>query len=364
VSEAPARVLGWDLLRGLCALTVALYHLLYWLKVVELPALGTYGVYLFFVLSGASLAYNYGKDRVGTLRGAGRFLLARWLRLAPLYVLLCLVYTAVMAALPGAMRVDVLAQRLLWNVTFAFGFNDPATTAMLIGGWSLGIEFVFYLLYPLLAAMLPYRWASLGLFAFLVAVQFVWIDRTVGTQGWFAAVKAYHQAPAFAAYFFGGCILGALRRRDLRTWPLGAGVLGWFAMALLLAALMPGKPGDELLGLRGAVLFTACFAVVYVSGRVDVKGRLAPVAQWMGDATYGLYLLHPILLFTFLWFVAPGAPGWPLPARLALLLGLIATASVLATLSERYFERRIRRLGRNRSGAEKARQSDAARMSS
>src|SRR4051794_32821994 len=53
------RVLGWDLLRGLCALTVATYHMLLWLDIAELPALGTYGVYLFFVLSGASLAYNY-----------------------------------------------------------------------------------------------------------------------------------------------------------------------------------------------------------------------------------------------------------------------------------------------------------------
>ena len=60
------RVLGWDLLRGLCALTVASYHLLYWLKIVELPALGTYGVYMFFVLSGASLAYNYDAARLAT----------------------------------------------------------------------------------------------------------------------------------------------------------------------------------------------------------------------------------------------------------------------------------------------------------
>jgi peptidoglycan/LPS O-acetylase OafA/YrhL len=58
VNPSRGRVLGWDLLRGLCALTVASYHLLYWLGLAELPALGTYGVYLFIVLSGASLAIN------------------------------------------------------------------------------------------------------------------------------------------------------------------------------------------------------------------------------------------------------------------------------------------------------------------
>ena len=45
------RVLGWDLLRGLCALTVMSYHLLGWQDIAHLSPLGTYGVYLFFLLS-------------------------------------------------------------------------------------------------------------------------------------------------------------------------------------------------------------------------------------------------------------------------------------------------------------------------
>ena len=50
-----ARVLGWDVLRGVCALAVASYHLLLWLDIAALHTFGSYGVYLFFVLSGASL---------------------------------------------------------------------------------------------------------------------------------------------------------------------------------------------------------------------------------------------------------------------------------------------------------------------
>ncbi|RYY87902.1 MAG: acyltransferase, partial [Comamonadaceae bacterium] len=47
------RVLGWDLLRGLSAVAVATYHLLSWQQVAAIHAWGSYGVYLFFVLSGA-----------------------------------------------------------------------------------------------------------------------------------------------------------------------------------------------------------------------------------------------------------------------------------------------------------------------
>ncbi len=58
-SAPPGRVLGWDLLRGICALGVASYHLMAWQKLADIHSIGFYGVYLFFVLSGASLTLNY-----------------------------------------------------------------------------------------------------------------------------------------------------------------------------------------------------------------------------------------------------------------------------------------------------------------
>lgn len=341
-AAADSRVLGWDLLRGLCALTVATYHLLYWLQIVELPALGTYGVYLFFVLSGASLAYNYDADRVRGARRFAGFLFTRWMRLAPLYLLLCPVYIGMLALRSGAWM-DGIPQRLLLNATFAFGVWDPALTALLIGGWSLGIEFVFYLFFPLIARILPHATLRVAVFAALVALQGAWIYGTVGARGWTEGVVAYHQVPGFFAYFFGGCIVGYLRRRHDLALPMGAGLATWGGMAALLFLLMPAQPGDELLGARGAVLFTACFVVVWLSGHVQVKGAVRELAGWLGDVTYGCYLLHPILMWAFLWFWVPGAVGMPVDKRVALLVGVLAITCLLATLSERGIERPIRR---------------------
>ena len=59
VSIPAKRVFGWDLLRGMCAFAVASYHLMFWQDIAAIHTLGSYGVYLFFMLSGASLAYNY-----------------------------------------------------------------------------------------------------------------------------------------------------------------------------------------------------------------------------------------------------------------------------------------------------------------
>jgi peptidoglycan/LPS O-acetylase OafA/YrhL len=246
--------------------------------------------------------------------------------------------------------VDDIPQRLAMNASFAFGAWDPAVTALLIGGWSLGIEFVYYLAFPFIVRVLRHAWLRTVLFAVCVAVQWLWIERTVGTAGWADSVVSYHQAPAFSAYFFGGCILGHMRRERGLAWPLAAGLAAWGGMAGLLYALMPANAGDELVGVRGAALFAACFAVVFVSGQVVVTGRVRALAAWLGDVTYGCYLLHPIVLWSLLWFAWPGAVDAPLPLRVGVLLAVLAATCALATASEKRFERPIRRWARRKAG--------------
>lgn len=348
----PGRVAGWDVLRGLCALTVACYHLLMWLELAELPALGTYGVYLFFVLSGASMAYTYGNVPMVTPREALRFLATRWLRLAPLFLVACIVFVAMLTIRNGAL-VDRLPLRMLLNATFAFGLHDPLVWSLPIGGWSLGVEFVFYLAFPVLLQAARRPKLAAAVFLALAVRQWSLVDGTIGTSGWDEGVVRYHQASSFAAYFFGGCLIGLHRLRRPGEWPLAAGVLGWAAMGLLLAVCMPDAPGEELLGWRGAVLFTACFAVVAVSGRARIPpGAWSRVAMWLGDITYGTYLLHPLIVFTVIWFVLPrftsSAIGeLAVAARAGISVGILALACVLAWVSERSFERPLRRWGKS-----------------
>jgi peptidoglycan/LPS O-acetylase OafA/YrhL len=344
------RVLGWDVLRGLCALAVASYHLLYWQGLASLHTLGSYGVYMFFVLSGASLAYNYGGKLAGP-RDAGAFLLTRWMRLAPLYLVLCLVFVAFLSLRNGEL-VDRLPLRLALNATFAFGLHDPAVWALLVGGWSLGIEFVCYLAFPLLlAALRRPAWCALVALA-LGGLQWAWIARTVGAEaGYAAGTVAYHQVPAFAAYFFGGCVIGHWRRtRDFALGP-AAGVAVWLATGGLLLALNPAQAGDELLGPRGAALAGLCFVAVFTSGQVGLSARAAGLARWLGDITYGCYLLHPMLFFGFTWFVLPrfgvseDAP-LPIALRWAVLAAVLALSCLGAAASERWFEAPLRRWGK------------------
>lgn len=347
------RVLGWDLLRGLCACAVATYHLLMWQKVAAIHAFGSYGVYLFFVLSGASLAYTY-IDRVSTHQFSFKhFLWVRYLRLAPLYLALMLLVLPWKLLKDGA-TISLLLTYLL-NAALLFGFYQPSTHAVLVGGWSLGIEVIFYLAFPLL--LLSFRTHALawGLFGALLFIQWGWIYATLGqASGYLENMQSYHQAPAFAAYFMGGCLMGVAKRRGGLTnvLPESAGVAALLAGFLLMFAVNPTQQGDELVGWRGFVLSSLCFALVSLASRLDFTGRAASIAKYFGDATYGVYLLHPVVFFGLVFVVFPRlavpAPElWSTVGRLLFAVLVLLAAFGLAIVSERYFEKPIRRLGKS-----------------
>jgi peptidoglycan/LPS O-acetylase OafA/YrhL len=365
-ADSVSRVLGWDVLRGLSALAVAVYHLFLWQDLASLHSFGSYGVYLFFVLSGASLAYTYAERFEQGRFSLPQFLWVRYMRLAPLYLTLMLVILPWKLAKDG--MTGTLLAKLALNASFLFGLYNPADSSVLVGGWSLGIEAIFYLLFPLMLAAASHR-AALAGFALLALIQAAWIWRVFELPGGYAAHAVfYHQVPAFAAYFMGGCLIGVGRRSPspirLPTPVVLAGIAGGF---LLLLLLNPQRQGDELFGWQGAVLSTLCFVLVWLAGRLDLRRRpgAQSIAAHLGDSTYGMYLMHPVVFFGISFVLLPKAgllapDQWTSGARLLLALAVVLVAFTLAILSERYFERPLREWSKMRS----KRHIDAASISS
>ena len=59
MENAPHRHHALDLLRGLCAVGIATYHYLGQRGIAHLQSLGTFGVYVFFVLSALTMMLAY-----------------------------------------------------------------------------------------------------------------------------------------------------------------------------------------------------------------------------------------------------------------------------------------------------------------
>lgn len=350
------RIIGWDLLRGCCAYGVAIYHLLAWQKITELHTLGFYGVYLFFVISGASLTVTYygSFTKVFSLPIFLNFIAVRYMRLAPLFVILVLLSFVWKLKIHG-FNAD-LANKFIANVTFTFGFGTPLTKSIVVGGWSLGIEFVFYLLFPLFIGLIAIGKTGLLITAFglAVLVQFSWIASTAAIDSVsLSSLTAYHQVPAFVAYFFGGCIIGWLQLHRLWAYPISAfaAMVAIAVFATVLVLLNHPAPEDILFGWRSAILFASCFGLVWWCGQAHFGTRSALWASRLGDVTYGVYLMHPFLFFGLSWLLLPRLASFGKPSSSSVDVWIVMATvligcTMLAFFSEKKFERPIRQRSR------------------
>ncbi|MCS0501121.1 acyltransferase family protein [Ancylobacter mangrovi] len=373
-----------DAWRGLAAIMVLIYHFIYIVKLDFIYSRFVTNAYLFvdffFVLSGFVVCHAY-RDRMGSARQAGGFLLRRIGRLWPLHLtVLFALMLGVMAVnlggrLPDSLMIEAgtggySMQGLLLNAAllnsmgfYGVAWNGPA--------WSIGAEFYTYVLFAavLLAAgsrrLLPVALAlSLASTVTLLIVAPAYMNSTADygflrcIAGFFAGVGAYHlhermrgrALPAatvleIAAVLLAGLFIVAAGMGPDSASPLSVAAPAVFALAILVFA----RQG----GLASRLLTTRPFRA-------------------LGAWSYSIYLIHMPLLILLgfgLWLYGDvtgaslkvktevlGDPkllydlGHPLAAT-ALLVAFAAAVIALASLSYRLIEvpwrDRFARLARN-----------------
>ncbi|MEH6552409.1 MAG: acyltransferase [Pseudomonadales bacterium] len=138
-----------DSLRGVAILMVILTHV--GSRFAELGILGeltTYGrlgVQLFFVISALTLCVSTGR-RANEDRAVLNFYIRRYFRIAPVYYMGGFIYFFVGAEWLGDAGVaDYIVHSLFLHALFPESFMDVVP-----GGWSIGVEFMFYFLFPLI----------------------------------------------------------------------------------------------------------------------------------------------------------------------------------------------------------------------
>lgn len=323
LAVAGTRVHGFDFLRGVCALAVAAYHLLSWQEIAHLEAWGRYGVYIFFLLSGASmyLAYDH-KFQAGY--SPLKFIALRFARLTPLF-LTVLVLKVAYGIATGRALLDQLGL-LFTNATFLFGMGNPAATSVVIGGWSLGIEFLFYLMFPVLCAAVRSKACKAVLVAAFIG-QHIFIHQALDGSTLAEAWTRYTQMLSFIFYFVAGCAIG----RALRAGKLPPGEWWWALLVVFLIPLASINGEHNLTGPTGIGLSLCAAALVLAAGAVPIAGAGARLADYLGKMSYGVYLIHP---FAYMALKNSFPPGQPLLFA-ALVLALSAG---LALVSERFLE--------------------------
>lgn len=167
-------------LRGLAALMIVFFHLNALLK-VPLPKVLDFipnhfglGVPLFFTLSGFVIAYGYA-ERVGNAAQRTKFYIARFFRIAPLFY----VVLTIMVLETWVIHRSIDYQAIILNVTFLFGLVPGKHESVVMAGWSIGIEMLFYALFPLLAAFVK-TIRGVGIAFIIACSSSAWIQWQLG----------------------------------------------------------------------------------------------------------------------------------------------------------------------------------------
>jgi peptidoglycan/LPS O-acetylase OafA/YrhL len=227
----------------------------------------------------------------------------------------------------------------LFHANIAVANEGPGGYFVALGGrnpllhlWSLGVEEQFYFVWPLLFAALV-RWTRrplVGVLAILAAsflLNLAWV-RSAPTDAYFLPFTRLWELLVGATLVF---VNRPLRRTEAEV----AGTLG---LGLIVASCLLFDWAVTFPGWRAAVP-TVGAALVILAGPHAWIGRTvlsAPPVVGIGLISYPLYLWHwPLLVFgKAVWIDARFWPGR---------LGLVAASVVLAYLTYRLVENRVRR---------------------
>ena len=288
-----------DGVRALCAAAVFASH--------AFPGSGGgfFGVDVFFVLSGYLITRVLvdDVDRYGRVR-FGRFYAHRARRLLPAMIVALALAFALWPAGQREQFAGIVPPVLLYYVNWclAFGRAIPVVPHF----WTLSVEEQFYLLWPLVVAVVAARGQrTLAIVSCVLVIAFAAARALCSFVGPPAAeVFGYSSTLARADQFLVGACAAAAHVSLDRVWrhklTRAAGALVWPAALALLALFVTGGIGRWLpMGGFTAIAVASALVVIHcATGDASCFNRLlgARPLVWVGRRSYGIYLFHlPII---------------------------------------------------------------------
>ena len=292
VSAVPQaqRFVVLDSFRGLCALSVALFHLHIVGGVSEWPLFRSAGLFVefFFTLSGFVLCHGYVHKAFDGER-LRSFLISRVCRIFPLHLVLLLAFT--LLELVRLWQTGAGLSCIDWNEwlpnalllqawlpqTNAFSFNGPA--------WSISVEFYIYLVFGLiLFATARWRKPVFALISLACGVC-VWLGADwIGSGGFRGVTCFFTGALAYEAY------------RRSRGWRMSRGLAVLLELAMLAGlyfCLTLHYANKSYL----ATCFFSGFIVLFAREDGPVSRLLQrPAFAQLGHWSFSIYLTHSLLI--------------------------------------------------------------------
>lgn len=303
------KLLYVDFLRGVAILMVIATHL----KGIvpnchsitnAILSFSTMGVQLFFVVSALTLYLSW-SNRKNEFNPIRNFYLRRYFRIAPLYYVGIILYFIV-ATVKTYLNTQIISwpeqytlSGIITNTLLIHGLYPPGNNNIVPGGWSIGTEFLFYLIFPLII-----KWLLQPNMRFWIL--FVTLCLSVIPS---IHITAYHynNVISMSDYFYRSIInqlpIFLVSLSAIHFQMLGLKIKTWTATIVLLLTLVllfmfwnsENVITTSLITLIAGLFFTSA---TILSSKIPItyyQKSLYPVCL-IGKLSYSMYIMHFLVL--------------------------------------------------------------------
>jgi peptidoglycan/LPS O-acetylase OafA/YrhL len=292
-------------LRALAILAVLVVHTTQTADIQKIPEQlagllnnGMRGVQLFYMLSAFTLFLTYTSHSRQELYPKRNFFIRRFFRIAPLYYLAIIYYLWQdgfgprfwLGDAPGVSNLNILSNFLLLH-----SFSPRWINSVVPGGWSVGIEFVFYAMFPFIFSRIRNMQDAVNFtlitlaFRSLMLVILVHHPLMHDTRFWIDYLYLYlpDQLPVFSLGFWLYFIIYEKDKLQIS----GASMLLMSLLAIAGLATQIDKQIDYL------IPTTFWWGLAFVALAVGVskyQPRILfnPLTNYIGTISYTIYLTH------------------------------------------------------------------------
>jgi peptidoglycan/LPS O-acetylase OafA/YrhL len=255
---------------------------------------GVYGVQLFFAASAFTLFLSY-ERATGDPHRNRSFYIRRFLRIAPMFYVGLVIYLIV-DPMRGVATPGNLTGALTINLLLLHGLLPATLFSLVPGGWSIGVEFLFYMKLPTL---------------FKIAAD--WRSLLITYAGSLVLAGAWHMTLEFWIRYFDSTSLG---RSFLMAWipnqlPVFLAGIGaffivrdqhpiiqwiklhyWTAWAIELVLIACGKIMGTISYFWSPATFGLAFGFLIIVLSVKTPSWMTKIFARLGVLSFSVYILH------------------------------------------------------------------------
>lgn len=347
-----------DSLRGIAIIMVILVHtsqsvtgldtstslILYYCKT---------GVQLFFILSGFTLCLSMTQRHDGNLN----FYIRRYFRIAPLYYLAILIYyiKTIHHLIPQFVKhpsqIVIFGHgsytffNVLCNVLFIHGVVPSANNGIVPGGWSIGTEMLFYLIFPFIFKLYTNirdrkMYFIIPAISFIMSLIYSLLCQYVFKVNQFDLTNFYfyniiNQLPIFLlgiSLFFSG--INISKGYSFATFVV------LFSISLILFIEMPNdiSISNFTVGLS--------FVFLFIFFRNISKSNFSLLSR-IGQLSFSIYIFHFLFAWPLSLYLDKILHVNPLLSLLICVISTLSLSCLVAHFSEKYIEKPGIKLGRS-----------------